>query len=325
MGMENANVSITRWHTCFDQEDERVEQAFQTAQSQLQGNELEEKEQEEEEEDEEEEDEDEGVITSIDDAEYPELFQPTHPLQINRILDDIPEEELEEELVTNQQQVTSIDPASIDFEKLLQEIRSSKLLEITQRGSYRLSRQSSLVEKPLFPSSPPPGPILSSNFPTPILESSEGGRFSIEFTPDLIVALNRLSTMSTDDTAPPILPVSPPPGHRLSPQHSLETDETSTDSRTTKSLAHPTNHEVTGSVSELPPPIERADSLDHSQSSRTKLHLSPSFLRTLTPPDEFGNHEEELGTAELNQSVSSRQLSLSSASSTGLRDWEVCA
>ena len=135
--------------------------------------------------DEDEEDDEEGVVTSIDDAEYPELFQPTHALEVNKILEDIIEEEEEEEegerrngeeggnrkvqgklrhsSIRQTRTTSELEPVLQDFDQLLNDLRASQLLELTtsQRESYRLSRQSALMDPPVLPSTLPPGPILA--------------------------------------------------------------------------------------------------------------------------------------------------------------------
>ena len=268
--------------------------------------------------DEDEEDDEEGVVTSIDDAEYPELFQPTHALEVNKILEDIIEEEEEEEegerrngeeggnrkvqgklrhsSIRQTRTTSELEPVLQDFDQLLNDLRASQLLELTtsQRESYRLSRQSALMDPPVLPSTLPPGPILA---PHRSLVASDRNRTSIEMTPELQNALSRLSTISLEGNPPPQLPISPPPGLRLSPEPSMTFEQYQHKPIAAQSIEEEEEEVVWKeaekkqgtSNGDLPPPLERGDSLEESHNSSTRLRLTPSFLRTITPPEEFGD------------------------------------
>ena len=267
----------------------------------------------------------EGIITSIDDVEYSELFHPTEPLQVNKVLDDIIEEEdekeqedeewenhLEEEVLAkhrrgavDQRIVTSgtcnpdLQVTLKSFDQLLEDLRASQILEVTvpQRESYRLSRQSSMIESPVLPSTLPPGPTLGPNINT-LFEDCNENRTSFEITPEVRSALVRLSMVSVDCDPPPLLPTSPPPGQRLLPDPSTFSEihhHNPTPTQLVEEGEVEENADLEGrqraSCIDLPPPLEKGDSLDESDISSRKLRLTPSFLHTIMPPEAFGDLE----------------------------------
>ena len=261
-----------------------------------------------------EEDDEEGVVTSIDDAEYPELFQPTQALEVSKILEDIMEEEEEEEegerrngvedrkmrgklrhsSIRQTRATSELEPVLQDFDQLLNDLRASQLLELTtsQRESYRLSRQSSLREPPILPSSQPPGPILAPQRSLVPDSAGDRNRMSIEMTPELRNALTRLSTISLEGNPPPQLPISPPPGQHLSPEPSMTFEQYHQKPIAAQSIEEEdeeAERRAGASNGDLPPPLSRRDSLEESHNSSTRLHLTPSFLRSITPPEEFGD------------------------------------
>lgn len=144
----------------------------------------------------------------------PELFQPSGPPRINKILEDIPEEDEDVQSVATalndsissenvSQTVRTIQDASekpslAEFDELLNDLRKSQLLELTEREA-RLSRQSSFTggPPPLLPPTPPPGPTLS-----PQQSTAE----SVCLTEGFRNALKRLSAIDDDD-----FEVLPPP------------------------------------------------------------------------------------------------------------------
>ena len=184
-----------------------------------------------------------------------ELFQPTEPLQVNKILEDIKEEEDEEEGSMKSSNTTGqladssikvpqvvLDKCLADFDDFLKDIRKSQLFEITEREA-RLSRQSSFTAgpPPLLPPTPPPGPTLSPKHGTnnPFL------------SPSFQNALKRMSNSSLDNIPSPTL-------HRQ-----RSTEDNNRDS--------------------LPPPLARQDSEDF------EMHRQNSLNNYLQPPDAFSS------------------------------------
>uniref|UniRef100_A0A1X7V0A0 Uncharacterized protein n=1 Tax=Amphimedon queenslandica TaxID=400682 RepID=A0A1X7V0A0_AMPQE len=185
-----------------------------------------------------------------------ELFQPTEPLQVNKILEDIKEEEDEEEgsmkssNTTDQLRDSSVEVPQVvldkclaDFDDFLKDIRKSQLIEITEREA-RLSRQSSFTAgpPPLLPPTPPPGPTLSPKHNTnnPFL------------SPSFQSALKRMSSSSFDDIPAPTL------------HQQRSTEDTNRDS--------------------LPPPLARRDSEDFEMNRQNSLNNN-----YLQPPDAFSS------------------------------------
>lgn len=179
-------------------------------------------------------DEDESTISFIND---PELFQTTEPLQVNKILEDILEEEEEDielkediskrndhtEYNTSISSLNNVSPEVMeqclsDFDHFLTDIRKSQLLEITERVPH-LSRQSSFTAgpPPLLPPTPPPGPMLLPQHSNPFLST------------DFQNALKRLSIASSiDEDDIPILSFSSSDGNSLPPPLMREDSEETT-------------------------------------------------------------------------------------------------
>ena len=108
---------------------------------------------------------DDGKSLASDDD--PELFQASEPLQVNKILEDIPEEDEDSRSsILNgpvDAEKTSQTDEKQEVDEFLKDLRRSQLLELTERGA-RLSKQFSFsggVPPPVLPPTPPPGPMLS--------------------------------------------------------------------------------------------------------------------------------------------------------------------
>ena len=198
-------------------------------------------------------DEDSNASSSASDLQ---LFQPTEPFQVNKILEDIQEEEEDEGVIektgssvvkpdsSGQVPQAVLEQCLADIDDFLKDIRKSQLLEITER-EHRLSRQSSFTAgpPPLLPPTPPPGPTLS-----PKHSVNNANPF---LSPSFQNALKRLSNSSMDDAVPP-----------LHQQRSF--DELNRDS--------------------LPPPLPRQDSEEYEMQRQSSI--SNNYVQ---PPDAFSS------------------------------------
>ena len=249
---------------------------------------------------------DEGnTLTCIDDVDEAdiELYQAAAgPVEFNKILDDIPEEEEEEladssaslSLSARRRRLTkmdaldeekeknskssllqlsenmssgSLDSTVQDFDNLLQDLQESDLLEITAMEKRQgLSRQTSFAgPPPSLPLSLPPGPTLS---PFHSISEMEGNFATAEFKN----ALKRLSITSLENALIPEIPETRPPDKLLSPHQSFSDF----------------NNKDSNSQSLLPPPPPQASEDEGNTAAALQRH--PSFLRHhFNPPEEFGN------------------------------------
>ena len=234
-----------------------------------------------------------STSSSMNDSdEDVELYQASGPIEMNKILADIPEEE-DEDLMESSNSLSqslkgrvqlhrgdamdedslkslslmrgtvssgSVDSTVQDFDKLLQDLQESDLFEIT-RSPGGLSRQASFVDPPPgLPVSLPPGPQLSS------IGELEGDFDTNEF----VNALKRLSITSFENLNMPELPHSCPPGKLLSPRQSFSSLTRQQERRRDSQLI-------------LPPQLSDED-------NSTSLQRHPSFLRhRFNPPEEFGS------------------------------------
>ena len=235
-----------------------------------------------------------STSSSMSDSDEPDvaLYQATGPIEINKILADIPEEE-DEDLMESSNSLSlslkrreqlhrgdavdedslkslsllrktvssgSVDSTVQDFDKLLQDLQDSDLFEIT-RSPGGLSRQPSFADPPpVLPVSLPPGPKLSS------IGEMEG-----EFnTNEFVNALKRLSVTSLENFNMPELPQSCPPGNLLSSRQSFSDVNRQQERRRDSQLI-------------LPPQLSDED-------NSTSFQRHPSFLRhRFNPPEEFGS------------------------------------
>ena len=243
------------------------------------------------------------TVTSIDEVE---LYQSTGPIEINKVLADIPEEEEEEESdqSTKEQNPTasrrkhlkrmdaldmdtpessrnienhtihkstssgSVDSTLQDFDRLLQDLKDSQLLEITQK-QISLSRQSSYAgPPPHLPQSLPPGPTLS---PYHSMVDMEGAFDSLQFKK----ALRRLSVTSIENIVSPEQLSNAPEDNLVPPHQSLPNIVQSTDQ------LYSSNRD---SLVMLPPIIEKQDS------GEFLYQRQGSFLRyQFQPPEQFSS------------------------------------
>ena len=175
---------------------------------------------------------------------------------------------------------TSVDSIALDFDKLLEELKESDLLEITQaKRKQSLSRQSSFAgPPPSLPATLPPGPTLS---PYDNTGSMDGDFDTIEF----MNALKRLSFTSLDNAALPDLPLSNPPGKLLSPRQSFSE---------LKQNGLPHEYRLQKSLSLPPPLLERQENEEDDTFQR-----HPSFLRHhYHPPQEFSSDSGVTNTTD---------------------------
>ena len=245
-------------------------------------------------------DQNEDVTTSGCDHE---LFQPTGPLEVNKILEDIPEEdELEENSrasiltsvesscnITNLNQAPSdnksdaVEACLQNFDELLKDIRRSQLLEITEsdKRNSHLSRQSSFGggPPPLLPPTPPPEPTLSQHHNDIGLDDNN------PFTSHKFLnALKRLSATSIDDLVPPSIPDTPAPGKLLSPRPSFVLKSQSQEEKEISDKENVDNsNQLSNDSIPLPPPLGREDSDEY------EFQRKPSFLHYPQPPDAFSS------------------------------------
>lgn len=233
-----------------------------------------------------------------------ELFQPTGPLEVNKILEDIPEEdELEANSrvsiltsVESSSNITMLNQTPSDnkpdvieaclqnFDELLKDIRRSQLLEITEsdKRNSHLSRQSSFGGDPpsLLPPTQPPGQTLSPHHNDIGLDDNN------PFTSHKFLnALRRLSISSTDDLVPPSIPDTPAPGKLLSPRPSfvLKSPSQEENEISDKENIYNNNQLLNDSI-QLPPPLAREEDNDEYEFQR-----KPSFLHYPQPPDAFSS------------------------------------
>ena len=259
-------------------------------------------------------DDDESEVTCIDDVE---LYQPGDgPIEFNKILADIPEEEDEEielSLSSSSRSVNkkrlvrmdaidtggvrdskmslaqlsdtmssgSLDSTALDFDRLLQDLQESDLLEITQTEQKQqgLSRQTSFAGPPPgLPHTLPPGPTLS---PYSSISDMEG-----DFdTTDFKNALKHLSITSLENVYE--IPKTYPPGIALSPRQSLS--DVNRNSAPQEKLNN-------GQL--LLPPTGN-DNADHNP-----LKRHPSFLRYhYNPPEEFSSDSGVSNTTDTEDNV----------------------
>lgn len=247
------------------------------------------------------------TVTSIDEVE---LYQSTGPIEINKVLADIPEEEEEEQesdQSTKEQNPTafrrkqlkrmdsldmdtpessdnienhtihksassgSVDSTLQDFDRLLQDLKDSQLLEITQMEQKQtsLSRQSSYAgPPPHLPQSLPPGPTLS---PYHSMVDMEGAFDSLQFKN----ALRRLSVTSIENALSPEQLSNTPEDNLVPPHQSLPSIIQSTDQ------LYSSNRD---SLIMLPPIIEKQDS------GEFLYQRQGSFLRyQFQPPEQFSS------------------------------------
>lgn len=250
-----------------------------------------------------EDDEDESGVTCIDDVELYQR-QASGPIEFNKILADIPEEDDDEDPELSSSSLShssrrkhlvrmdaiesitgsggsksslsqlsesisltgSLDSTVQDFDKLLQDLQESDLLEITQTGQKQqgLSRQTSFAGPPPgLPLTLPPGPTLSPYSSIRDMESD----FDTTLTTDFKNALKRLSITSLENAILPEICLSE---KVLSPHQSS--------SDINKNRENPNNARVL-------PPLNWNDSDEHPP-----LQRHPSFLRHhYNPPEEFSS------------------------------------
>ena len=158
-----------------------------------------------------------------DNADSPQLFQPSLPVQTTGfILPNIEEESEEGEVMPSSYEAAAA-AAPFSFEDVgLEEIETSfndrsplahslcQANQVSTPLSTPPPRYALSADPPILPLSPPPGPLLSPSAlqDRPAANSQDS------------TLLNRQSAL-LDDTPPPPLPTSLPPGKLISPRHSL--------------------------------------------------------------------------------------------------------
>lgn len=246
--------------------------------------------------------EDSNEVTMVDDYDEPALFQPSGHIEINKVLEDIPEEEEEESSTATKslqmsqksmqlQHDLSLNSSSSlsssnsdtrkeargeitlkDFDDLLQDLQASE-----NDKSLSLSRPSS-------PDVPLQSPLSISLMPR--AESTPTSKGATDF----VKAMNRLSQTSLDHYVyEPDLPASNPPGKLLSPRHSFLNIEGRhifaqpiLNKKETEDFAELLTERLKESQWQ-----QNGEHLSRQDSSESQLRRQASLSGYLLPPEEF--------------------------------------
>ena len=201
-----------------------------------------------------------------------------------------------------------------------------------EEGSGKvIPEASSLSGSPSLPLSPPPGPMLPRLSQFISSEAPPGLEGSPPLPPRLASSNNKHSAVSlTEEDTPPPLPTSLPPGKVISPRHSIVgspnlsvtnliggsegvldlaqlnskitqivTDKTGEEVEIKSNTVEDSEDELSSEEENLPPPHEpEGAELEEERSRKAKLKITPSFLRSLSPPREFSSNSDDAEEAE---------------------------
>ncbi len=188
----------------------------------------------------------------------------------------------------------------------------NRIVDTMSEMSTSFEADESLPEPPFLPVSPPPGPLLSPRYSILLaaLEENKANACTVEDKQRTSAIIHRLSTINMVDDEPPPLPETLPPGKMMSPRHSkllaqggntsemsqldlsillskmnsLEKSKASPSEQNNSTTTVTVDLEEEQVLALLPPPDIDEETVQRRGSS---LKLTPSFLRSIEPPQEF--------------------------------------